>query len=376
MSALPDSPDHFAHWVDRKGAGGGASFVPRGDYGRYLADLLASARVRTLRAEATDIAPGERVRLANGRTVEADAVVLALGNLSPGMPRAVAAAGLADGVYSADPWAEDLATGLTDADEVLLLGTGLTAVDAALTLDGAGFRGRILALSRRGLLPRAHAESPCPAAALIGAPEPRCAVLVPLVRARAEQVGWRAAVDSLRPVTQALWAAASLAERRRFLRHLRPWWDVHRHRIAPEIAARIEAMTKEKRLRVAAGKTVGFEPDGHGARLRWRARGASAEQSTSVRRIVNCTGPQTDITLAGEPLLDALLRSGRIRPDPTRIGVDVDSSSRILDADGRASNRLYAVGPITRGAFWEMVAVPDIRHQVKAVAERLTSAGA
>jgi uncharacterized NAD(P)/FAD-binding protein YdhS len=373
MSAFPDRPDHFARWAEAEGAGEAASFVARRDFGRYLEQLLATARLNVVRAEAIDIAPGKWVRLADGREIEADAVVLALGNLPPETPRLVAEAGLADGVYVGDPWSEHLAAGLDPDHNVLLLGTGLTAVDAALTLDSAGFRGRILALSRRGLLPRAHADAPHQGEPPTTPPEPRCASLLPMVRADAERIGWRAAVESLRPVTQALWAGASIAERRRFLRHLRPWWDVHRHRVAPVVALRIDQMVSEERLQIAAGRIASIEAmPGAAARIIWRPRGGAAEQSLLVHRIVNCTGPQTDIARASEPLLDALLGAGHIRPDPCRIGVDVDACSRVLDAEGRASDALYAVGPVTRGAFWEIVAVPDIRHQVKAVAERLT----
>ena len=371
MSALPDSPDHFARWTEAEGLGDGTTFVQRREYGRYLERLIGECRLDVVRAEADDIAPDGTVRCANGEVITADAVVLALGNLPSETPRAIGAAGLAPGAYIGDPWAEDLAAGLGEDDTVLLLGTGLTAIDAALMLDSAGFRGRILALSRRGLLPRAHADAAQSAEPLAEAPDACGSRLLALVRARAQAIGWRAAVDSLRPVTQALWASASPDERRRFLRHLRPWWDVHRHRIAPSIAARIEGLIADRRLQVAAGKIGEVLRDRDGALLRWRARGEDEAQRLPVRRIVNCTGPQADISRAGEPLLDALLAAGRIRSDPLRIGVDVNASSRVVAADGCPSETLYAVGPITRGAFWEIVAVPDIRHQVKAVAERL-----
>jgi uncharacterized NAD(P)/FAD-binding protein YdhS len=183
-------------------------------------------------------------------------------------------------------------------------------------------------------------------------------------------VGWHAAVDSLRPVTQAIWAGASLVERQRFLRHLRPWWDVHRHRIAPSIAARVEGMIATGRLEVAAGKIVSVQAADRAALLRWRPRGQASEETIEVRRIVNCTGPQADIVCAGEPLLNALLAAGRIRPDPCRIGVDVDQQCRTLSPEG-PSRTLWAVGPISKGAFWEVVAVPDIRQQVRDVAETL-----
>jgi uncharacterized NAD(P)/FAD-binding protein YdhS len=285
----------------------------------------------------------------------------------------IAASGLADGIYCADPWAADLAVDLGPNDSVLLIGTGLTAIDAALLLDSAGFAGRVLALSRRGLLPRAHADPQSVAGHGGGVPQPRCSELLRHVRALSRQAGWRAAVDSLRPVTQALWADAGLAERQRFLRHLRPWWDVHRHRIAPSIAERVQDMITARRLEIAPGKIAAVEPDSGGARVRWRPRGDAAERIIQVRRIVNCTGPQSDIGRAREPLLDRLISAGRIRPDPCRIGIDVDGQCRTLFAAG-ASDTLLAIGPITKGAFWEIVAVPDIRLQVRAVGDALTAA--
>jgi len=171
-----------------------------------------------------------------------------------------------------------------------------------------------------------------------------------------------------------LWAGARLDERRRFLRHLRPWWDVHRHKIAPAVGAAIDAMQAEARLAVAAGKLVSVEPvEGGGAVLRFRARGGDAVETLRVARIVNCTGPELDIVRSGEPLLAALLGAGMIRPDPLRIGIDVDSRCRAIAADGKASESLSVIGPVTRGAFWESVAVPDIRGQAEQVAARLAA---
>jgi uncharacterized NAD(P)/FAD-binding protein YdhS len=192
------------------------------------------------------------------------------------------------------------------------------------------------------------------------------------LRERAREIGWRSAVHELRTVTQSIWAAASTAERRRFLRHLRPWWDVHRHRIAPAVGGRIEAMQREGRLRFAAGRILSASSGGI---VRWRPRGSERVEEIEAARIVNCTGPELDIVRAGEPLLDALLASGRIRPDPLRIGIDVDRECRTIGADGAASASLYAIGPVTRGRFWESVAVPDIRVQTEAIARRIAGRG-
>ena len=254
----------------------------------------------------------------------------------------------------------------------MLLGTGLTAVDAALTLEAAGFAGRIVALSRRGLAPRSHGMREPTVAPLEDLP-PHCVAMLRRVRARSDEIGWLGAVHELRSVTQTLWRTASLDERRRFLRHLRPWWDVHRHKLAPAVGATIEAMQADARLAIAAGKLVCAEAADGQAVVRFRARGKDEVETLRVARIVNCTGPEADIVRAGEPLLDALLAAGHIRPDPLRIGIDVDLECRATGADGRPSETLSVIGPITRGAFWESVAVPDIRVQAERVAARLTT---
>lgn len=370
MSAFPDDPEHFARWYGAQG-GRPDDYAPRMLYGDYLEQLLAEASPAPviMHGEAIDISSGGAVKLADGSSVQADTVVLAPGNFTPATPRGIDA-GTLDRLWVADPWAGDIGKGLKQDDTVLLLGTGLTAVDAILTLDALGFTGRILALSRRGLAPRGHAEREAMGAPA-EAPPPACVPLLRGVRRRSAEIGWRSAIHELRSVTQGLWAGAPLAERERFLRHLRPWWDVHRHRIAPPVAARVAALEKEGRLQFAAGKLVSAQAEGDRATIRFRRRGTDAVETVSAARIVNCTGPETDIVRSDEPLLKALLAAGRIRPDPTRIGLEVDLDCRALDASGRASDRLYAIGPVTRGAFWESVAVPDIGVQAQHVAARI-----
>ncbi|MBW6528941.1 FAD/NAD(P)-binding protein [Sphingomonas sp. RHCKR7] len=382
MSALPDDPDHFVRWMERAGLGDRTTFVPRKTYGRYLRAMLEEAaaanpeRLTLVTGEVSALdrdADGFALTLADGARIAADVAVLALGNLPPHTPPGLDPAALPAGCYRADPWAGDIAEGLGDDDEVVLVGTGLTAVDAALLLDSAGFRGRILALSRRGLVPRPHADG-APRPGLSERPGATLSALVRAVRDRAEGIGWRAAVDELRPVTQMMWGSADVATRARFLRHLRPYWDVHRHRLAPAVAGRIDALVAAGLLRFAAGKLAGAEADGGRALLRWRARGGDAVTTTRAARIVNCTGPQGDLLRSREPLIRQLLAAGMIRPDGLRIGLDVDRQSRVLSADGTIDDRLYCIGPMTRGELWEVVAVPDIRQQNWTLARRLANA--
>ena len=369
MSAYADDPGHFSRWYADLNGATEEDYAPRTVYGDYLTGLLAEAEIAIVQGEAIDVAEGA-VLLADGRRIEGNAMVLAPGNFPPATPRGIDAEALGES-WVDDPWAGGL-DGLKPSDVVFLLGTGLTAVDVALTLEATGFRGRIVALSRRGLAPRVHGlREP-----MVAAREDLVAACVPMlrrVRARTKEIGWRSAVQELRTVTQWLWEEASAAERRRFLRHLRPWWDVHRHKLAPAVGATIETMRAEARLAVAGGRLLSITPVEGGAEIAFRARGQEKVETLRAARLVNCTGPESDIARAGEPLLDALLAKGAIRQDALRVGVDVDEDCRAIGADGRASDTLFVIGPVTRGTFWESVAVPDIRVQAAAVAERLTA---
>lgn len=383
MSALPDDPTHFVRWLVREGLGDASTFVPRTTYGRYLSEMLdrasqsAGSRLKIVPATAVAIrqeAGGQVITLADGRSVEADALVLAMGNLPPHAPPGFHDSALGPDVYADDPWAGDICEGLTSDDTVLLLGSGLTAIDAALLLDARGFRGRIIALSRRGLVPHAHWDHPRSPSELAELPPTQASDLTRFVRSRAQERPWRDAVDDLRPLTQRLWAACAPIQRERFLRHLRPYWDIHRHRLAPQVAARIAQLQAEGRLRFVAGKTVSCDPGAGFLNVTWRPRGASNSETLKVRRAVNCTGPQGDLLRTHDPLLCQLLASGTIRPDQLRLGLDIDDQSRVIGQDGNANDSVFAIGPMTRGGLWEVVAVPDIRHQTWTLARRLANA--
>lgn len=378
MSALADEPDHFLRWLG--GAGAGHAFVPRQTYGAYISGLLDAARdaapdrLRLLQADAVGLArrsTGFGVELADGGHLAAATVVLAIGNLPPSRPAALAGLAADDPRYVEDPWGQSLLRDLAPGARLLLLGSGLTAVDVALLLDEAGQRGPITALSRRGLLPRTHAEG-APPPPLEQPPLPSVRAIARHLRREAAAIGWRAAIDQLRPHSQQLWQRMGEAEQRRFLRHARPWWDVHRHRMAPEVAARIELLRQEGRLQVRRGRLAGARPVPGGLVVAVDTPGGD-RQSIAVDRVVNCTGPG-DLAASRDPLLVALASAGLARPDPLGLGLDTDHVGRVRDDRGLPATDLYAVGPLTRGAFWEITAVPDIRRQVWALARRLAGA--
>jgi uncharacterized NAD(P)/FAD-binding protein YdhS len=388
MSAFPEAPGDFADWLSERGAGGPDDFVPRGLYGAYVADRLASAEALSPHAaleraaaralSADEDADGVRIALDDGRTVRADAAALCVG-LPPS--RAGARLGLADDApgWAASPWAPGALDGLAPDDAVLLVGTGLTMVDAALSLDDAGTRAPVLAVSRRGLLPRPHAPAPLPPLpppATEADARAGLARLLRVVRAAAQAAeasggDWRQAVDGLRPAARGLWAALGPDARARFLRHLRPWWDVYRHRASPAAAARIDGLLASGRLRVVAGSVLSAVPAGDGVAVALRLRGADAPETVRVRRVVDCTGPAVGADALAEGIVGALVASGAARPDPLGLGLETDAAGALVDAAGRASARILVVGPLRRGATWENTAVPELRAEAALAADRL-----
>jgi uncharacterized NAD(P)/FAD-binding protein YdhS len=380
MSALVEQPSHFIDWLAAAGvAAPDRAFVTRDRYGQYLQSILREATAETapgrLALEHDEVTAIERVddrwrlTLAMGRAVTADAVVLAMGNLPPAPPENIDPALLDSERYVADPWAwPGPAPG--GVGEILLLGTGLTAVDAALSIDERLPTARMFALSRHGLTPRSHGEVSPGGQNLGGAPTGSPLAVLRQIRRRAA-VDWRGAIDSVRPHVQAVWRGWSLADRRQFLRHLRSWWTVYRHRLAPEVEARVADLRRSGRLTVAAGRVTEMTLAADGVRIAWRPRGRTASEVLQVAQVVNCTGPRGVRASADDPLMGTLIGAGLLRPDACDLGVDVDSRSRAIGVGGQANDSLFAVGPLTRGQFYEITSVPDIRLQAADCADSI-----
>lgn len=378
MSAFPEEPTHFVDWlaVNRPELADPQGFAPRMIYGDYVQSILADAdaRVERVVGEAVKVeetASGARVTLADGALIEADAAVLANGNPPPGDANA---RGLAESDrYFADPWASGQLEKVGPNEDVLLLGAGLTMIDVVLALKEQGWKGRALALSRRGLLPRPHNAVQLHAVAR----QPEATDLMGMmreVRTRMREVGWSEAMDEIRPFNQLAWRNATDKERGRFLRHLRPWWDVHRHRTAREVGMAISELVDNGRLRVAAGRIEVVEPVPEGLAIEWRPRGAEKTRTETYGWMVNCTGPLADLARSTDPLLTNLFKAGIARVDGASLGLDVMDDCRLQDETGAPHKRLFAIGPPTKSAFWEVVAVPEIRVQAKELAERLLAA--
>ncbi len=424
MGAFPEDPEHFLRWVRREQPGTApGAFVSRQRYGRYLEAVLREARAHAApgvhlemvasAADAVEESHGAvRLRLADGGHLEARMAVLALGNALPSNPRVPDGGLYLSHRYHRSPWASDALQGVGAQDDVLLIGTGLTMVDTLLSLVERGHQGHVHALSRHGLLPHVHQEGPRPAAyaspgirdalralrqelwrehpgaGSTAARHPLPVRVRPILRLvrqevrRAAEAGadWRTVVDALRPVTVPLWQRLPVSERRRFLRHLRAYWDVHRHRMAPGIGEEVERLRRQGRLSIHAAHVRSFALEQAGVAVRVRPRGRGGEEAVlRVQHVINCTGPEGSVA-RGHPVLGGLMAAGRVRPDALGMGLATDADGALLDADGQATGRLYTLGPPRRGELWETTAVPEIRGQARDLAwhllRRLASARA
>ena len=255
-----------------------------------------------------------------------------------------------------------------------MIGTGLTMVDVALTLARDGGGPSVCAISRSGLIPRRHRED---LTHLQPFPLPRDdGDLAPIVAAVVEQIGragqrgcdWRDVLDSMRPVTPAIWRGLRVSERRRFLSELQRFWDVHRFRMAPEVGDAFEELLAGGRLRFGAGTILAVEPSQRGARVNVRPGGREAIETIECERVINCTGAGSDVVRDATPLVADLLASGMARPDPLSLGLDVAPGGALVDDAGRPSERVHVVGCLRKGVEWEAIGVTEIRDHAAAIA--------
>lgn len=379
ISALPEQPNHFLHWVQRHfdPALTEADFAPRAVFGRYIQSLLAQApQVEHLPATAVDCrVEDERavVTLADGSTVAGDAVVLATGNFDPAPLPGVAYETTRSGVYRHSAWDAGTYRGMDPEAEVTLIGTGLTAVDVILRLRELGHRGRITAISRHGVFPNRHAKyAPLTQCVIAGKPPATARELLRAVHnaIRAGQP-WRAVIDSLRERTNELWVALPLLEQRRFRRHLQRRWEVVRHRMAPPIADAIDAELRAGTLIIRQGNLEKVTANGDGACVRARSRKGAAFEVTTAR-VINCTGPDMNHRRAGSALLNSLFAQGLITPGPLGGGLWSEASGALRASDGSFSGVLFTLGPTRQGTLLESIAVPELRVQAVALAELLS----
>lgn len=381
MSAFDAAPDDFLVWLRTQPESSGiddvalaAQFVPRRVYGRYLQTRLDAHPARAsldLHAEAVvDLerdGAGFIATLDSGAQLHARAVVLATGNQPAALPGGAAVAG------AVEAWDYDAVAAIAPDADICIVGAGLSMVDVLLTLHANGHRGRIRALSRNGLRPLAHAPGTVSQAGGVVA-------MMPLgVRARmrllrqwasdavARGRPWQDALERLRPHVRALWQAWPETERRRFLRHAVRQWDIHRHRIAPGVAAIVDEMTATGRFSLQAGRVSRIDVRDGRTCIDWTPRGGEPA-ATTVDVVVNATGMEKRLSRAPGPLLPALHARGLVAPGPLGLGLATRGDGEVLDANGDSVPGLWTLGATRIGDLWETIAMPELRGQAARVA--------
>lgn len=387
MSVFPDRPDDFLNWLTENGLGNDPlAFASRGDYGLYLRDRLASllrsrdqrARVDFIRAKASACRPdgdgGFSFALENGERLRAKNVVLCLG---------VGAASLPVQTLTKDDetpqriighcWQSGWLSKVKAGDRICILGSGLTMIDQVLTLRGKGHRGPIHVLSRRGLVPHPHISPPLsPADPRLPEGSTEISRLLQALRKQVKDgAPWRTVMDGLRPKTQLLWQSLTSEQRSRFLRHALPWWNIHRHRIAPEVHKAFEKLLSDGVLEIHAGYLRSLDEQDEGIAVLYRRRHTETLKEFQVDWVVNCTGMER-AGIGHSRLLETMRDDGVLLLDPFGLGVEVDGQSRLSNAHGQIWPGLFAAGALTAGRFWEITAVPDIRVQAQKIAQAVT----
>ena len=391
MSALAEDSAHLLRFAQRRLPGVTPhTFLPRQLYGEYLREVLGAARanadpsvcLETLHGETTSIhsmgAEGPLIVSVGTKQLLADQVVLACGDPAPAH-RPYAADLVRHPAYSVHPYAEDC---LQPGDRALLLiGTGLTMADVAIAAAERNPGLHIIALSRHGLLPQRQLEGAAavlpptlsPGTRLVGSPLRQLVRSVRALARAVEQRGgdWREAIGRVREVAPEIWHRFDEAQRRRFLRHVRTYWDVHRHRMPPETADRIEELQRTGRLRVLAGAVTQLCADGPRIVALWRPRGRYETRELWVDRVIDCSGPDLRLARTSDRLWRQLMGDGLATVDASGLGIRTGRHGALIDSNGRASARLFYVGPMLRAAHWEATAVGELRVHARALAAAL-----
>ncbi|GAB2702929.1 FAD/NAD(P)-binding protein [Kitasatospora kifunensis] len=398
MSAFPDDPDHFLRWLAAWEPCPASTtghqphdFLPRHTYGRYLAHVLHRAVVETAAfgrlhqvrrrvVDAAQLPEGVELTLADGERLTVQAAVLALGLRPPGRHWAPPAL-REHPAFVADPWAPGALASVPTGGDVLLVGTGLTMADTAITLARPG---RVVhAVSRHGLAPYGHRATPAPALTCTDSPaapaglteadgldDLRRAVLRHLARARRNCGDWRPGIDSLRPLTSTLWQRLSDADRARFLREDLRQWEVHRHRLAPATAAALAELLDRDRLTIAAAEVADAQPAADDA-VRVRL---SDGRTLTASAVVNCTGAPAELTSSDDALHRALFQRGLATAGPVGLGLATADDGRLRPAARQAPAPLWTLGLLRRGELLESTAMPEIRGQAADLARAVLHA--
>ena len=387
MGAFPDDVEHFHRWLGVRGhTFGSHDFVPRKIYGEYLRSVFTDAVESTTATVCLDLVDDEAVDMAvdrdyadvmlrSGEILRSQKVVLAFGNFVPPHPSVPDQSFTSAEKYYLDPWNSRLYETIEPDDEIFIVGTGLSMVDVALHFHNHGHRGKIYAISTRGLLPERHD---------LGYTYPsfhdeltsmtRVTDMLKAVRrhiraAESDGSNWRAVIDSLRPATQQLWLDLPLAEKRYFKQHLSRYWNVARHRMPDEAGDILAEMQADGSLSILQGRIRDISHTEGKFTVAFSANGK--EQSITSDALVNCIGSESNFSKIDTPFVKNLVQRGHIHNDELDMGIKATPEGEVVGKTGLTSGIVYTLGTALKGTLWETTAIPEIRTQARQLALKL-----
>ena len=396
MSIDPERPDDFANWLaetgygqtDAEAATHDGNLYPRrrafGDYaGARLAPFVAGGSVSHVRARVTGLIKvddGWQLAADDGTIHHADRVVIATTHPAPTAPRQLVSMLEGHPRFIADATVPGALEAIRASDSVLVVGNGLTSADVIASLLSRGHRGKITSISRRGLRSRGHAAAPQePFGDFTTRPIRSARLLVRRVREAIGQadifgVSWHAVLDAARAQGRAIWTSLPVTERIRLVRHLRPFWDVHRFRIAPQVEAALAAATERGQLETMAASIAAVSYNAGRIRSALRRAHSAGTTIRDFDAVVVTTGPAHNAVFDSQDYLTGLADAGLALADPARLGIWCDEHSRVLDLEGWPAPGLYVAGPLARGTFGELMGLPQVsEHAADVAAEVIAS---
>lgn len=397
MSAFPDEPDHFINWIKSKPDYKDFiddelpdTFLPRNIYGHYLDEIYNSVinnlpefiNLKIIIDEAIDVnvsENGAEIILKNSEPLFADKIVLALGNFIPDNPKIQDNSFFNSDKYFQNPWQKESVLNLERDGSVLIIGTGLTMVDNVISLTDNGFNGKIYAVSTNGYFPLSHKKRK-PYTDIIEELHPPYEIskLFSIFRRHIKHVlskgiTGEAVVDAVRPKTQEIWLSLSLNDKIRFMSHIRHLWGVARHRLPKNIYFQMQDLISKGRLEIIGGRLKELKEISGMVYVVIKERKNQELREFIVNRVINCTGPMTDISRIDLPLISNLYKKGLITHDEMKLGINALPDGTVIQKDNSVSPFLFTIGSLLKGILWESTAVPELRVQAKALAGELIS---
>ncbi|MDT8411746.1 MAG: FAD/NAD(P)-binding protein [Vicingaceae bacterium] len=395
MSAFPDNPDHFLGWVmqqdefiEKDKTLIANAYLPRKLYGEYLKEIWKEAKklaeekaikisfINAAISELDLIENSIALLLENGTKLIVDQCVIATGNHIPRNRKIENMDFYQSPNYFQNPWKRASVQNVNNDLPVLIIGNGLTMVDTVFGLLEQGFKGSIYSISPNGFNILPHRHGGLQYSKLVEELSDNMTlydltklVIKHIKAVREYGVSAEPVINSLRPYTQKIWQSFSDREKEIFMARLRHLWGVARHRLPMHSHDKIQQLRIDGKLHIHSGKIINIKETNKGIEVHYFNKKENKQSSIMVSRVINCTGPNTDLTKQKDNFLKKCLQKGIVNQDGLKLGISANIKTfQILDTNGNIHSNLFTLGSNLSGELWESTAVNELRGQTEKLA--------